>query len=298
MDAEQLWQSVLRLLNDLSRIQLIGMALLSILLIGLFDYEFGYEISLSLFYLAPVAAVTWYVGRKTALLIAVLTALPLLLEEMSVGHLHSRPMLLIWNACLQIGFMVVVIYLLDGLHGQIELAHELARTDALTGLFNRRAFLEHLQYRLDLAARAGKPVTLAYIDLDDFKRINDWRGHQEGDQVLKLIARTLTMSIRRTDMVARLGGDEFALLMDGANRSSAEHFITKLRIALDEAFVGQSYIVTCSIGCMTFQIPPNSADTALAAADRLMYRVKRQGKNAVAFSVFDNRAHEVIKHAQ
>jgi diguanylate cyclase (GGDEF)-like protein len=298
MDAEQLWQSVLRLLNDLSRIQLIGMALLSILLIGLFDYEFGYEISLSLFYLAPVAAVTWYVGRKTALLIAVLTALPLLLEEMSVGHLHSRPMLLIWNACLQIGFMVVVIYLLDSLHGQIELAHELARTDALTGLFNRRAFLEHLQYRLDLAARAGKPVTLAYIDLDDFKRINDWRGHQEGDQVLKLIARTLTMSIRRTDMVARLGGDEFALLMDGANRSSAEHFITKLRIALDEAFVGQSYIVTCSIGCMTFQIPPNSADTALAAADRLMYRVKRQGKNAVAFSVFDNRAHEVIKHAQ
>jgi diguanylate cyclase (GGDEF)-like protein len=191
----------------------------------------------------------------------------------------------------------VVIYLLDSLHQQIELAHELARTDGLTGLFNRRAFLEHLQYRLDLAARSGKPITVAYIDLDDFKRINDWRGHQEGDRVLKLISRTLTMSIRRTDIIARLGGDEFALLMDGANRSSAEHFIAKLRIALDESFVGEPYIVTCSIGCMTFQMPPNNADIALAAADRLMYRVKRQGKNAVFFSVFDSRT-QVIKHAQ
>ncbi len=298
MDAEHLWQPVLRLLNDLSRIQLIGVALLNILLIGIFDYWFGYEISLSLFYLAPVAMVTWYADRKTALLIALLTALPLLLEEMSVGHIHVRVMLMIWNGCLHLGFMLVVIYLLDSLHKQIGLAQELARTDALTGLFNRRAFLEHLQYRLDLAARAGKPITLAYIDLDDFKRINDWRGHQEGDRVLKLIARTLIMSIRRTDVVARLGGDEFALLMDGANRSSAEHFITKLRIALDEAFGGESYIVTCSIGCMTFQMPPNNADTALAAADRLMYRVKHQGKNAVFFSVFDNRTHEVIKHAR
>jgi diguanylate cyclase (GGDEF)-like protein len=143
--------------------------------------------------------------------------------------------------------------------------------------------------RLNLAAREGNPITLAYFDLDDFKRVNDEAGHGEGDRVLRLVASTITESIRRTDSLARLGGDEFALLISGADRITAEGVISKLRTALHKAFVHERLAVTCSIGCVTFQAPLPSAEDAIRAADSLMYAVKNRGKNAVAFEVFGDQ---------
>ena len=148
--------------------------------------------------------------------------------------------------------------------------------------------MEHLRYCLQIEERERKPITLAYIDLDDFKQINDKYGHDEGDRVLRLIAKTLMASIRRTDVVARLGGDEFALLFAGADQPSAETLIAKVRSALQQAFDRERSAVTCSIGCVTFKQPLPSADGAIKAADNVMYKVKKQGKNAVAFEVFSS----------
>jgi diguanylate cyclase (GGDEF)-like protein len=196
---------------------------------------------------------------------------------------------LIWNGLLHFGFLLVIAYLLDRLRAHIEVEQELARSDHLTGIFNRRAFLEQLQFRCDLAAREGKPITLAYIDLDDFKRINDSSGHDEGDRILRLVASTVANSVRRTDVVARLGGDEFALLIAGADRTGAEGVIAKVMDSLRETLDCEKSVVTCSIGCVTYLSPPIDAATAIGAADALMYEVKNQGKNAVAFEVIDDQ---------
>ena len=185
--------------------------------------------------------------------------------------------------------MLTVAYLLDRLRTQVDIEQQLARSDPVTGIFNRRAFLERLQYRLDLAVREEKPVVLAYIDLDDFKRVNDRGGHDEGDRVLRLVASTLTESVRRTDVVARLGGDEFGLLFAGADRASAERLIAKVRHSLLRTLTTEQSAVTCSIGCVTFQASAPDPDAALRAADSLMYKVKSQGKNAVAFEVIDHQ---------
>ena len=264
------------------------MAIAGVAMVGIPDCMLGSEISLAVFYLGPVGLATWYAGRKTGALIAMISSLCALADDLAAGHLQVRPGVLAWTGLLNLGFMLVVAYLLATLRSQIEFAEKLARSDSVTGLFNRRAFLENLQLHLSLAGRDGKPTTLAYLDLDDFKRINDRSGHEAGDKVLRLIATTLQESTRRTDTVARLGGDEFAMLIVGADQISAVAVIAKVRHALAQLADKQTG-VTCSIGCATFQPPPPSASTALRAVDALMYKVKRRGKNGVAFEIFDDR---------
>ena len=287
MAIENVFDVFNRRLSKLSRAWIVGLALVGVAIIGLLDYRIGLELSLSVFYLCPVGIASWYTGRKTGVLIALLATLSALVGDLLAGNLSAHPGILIWNGLLHLGFMLIVAYLLDRLHTNIKNEHKLARIDSVTGVSNRRAFRELLQYHLDYAAREGIPIGLAYIDLDDFKRVNDTHGHSEGDRMLQLFAQALQTSVRRTDIVARLGGDEFALLIPGANLSAAESLIAKVLRALQQAFKREVCMVTCSVGCVIFQTHMPSADDAIRSADLLMYNVKTQGKNAVAFEVFE-----------
>ena len=287
-----------RAMSKLSRGRVFALALASVLLISIPDALFGYEISLSVFYLCPVGIATWYAGRTSGVAIALISTLSSLAEYFTAAPVFTSPAIMAWNGLLHLGFMLIVAYLLDSLRSHVEIVQELARSDPLTGIFNRRAFLEHLQYRLDLAARDAKSIALAYIDLDDFKRLNDDGGHAEGDRVLRRVASTLRESIRRSDVVARLGGDEFIVLINGADRTGVESLIAKVREALLRALDDEQVSVTCSVGCMRFPAPPPDADAAIRAADALMYKVKKQGKNAVAFGVFEDQTRRAAETAR
>ena len=287
-----------RAMSKLSRGRVFALALAGVLLISIPDALFGYEISLSVFYLCPVGIATWYAGRTSGVAIALISTLSSLAEYFTAAPVLASPGIMAWNGLLHLGFMLTVAYLLDSLRSRVEIVQELARSDPLTGIFNRRAFLEHLQYRLDLAARDAKSITLAYIDLDDFKRLNDDGGHAEGDRVLRRVASTLRESIRRSDVVARLGGDEFIVLINGADRTGVESLVAKVREALLRALDDEQVSVTCSVGCMRFPAPPPDADAAIRAADALMYKVKRQGKNAVAFGVYDDQTRRAAETAR
>ena len=286
---ERTFGQISRAMSKLSRAGIFWIAFLGVGVIGVLDYLAGSEISLSVFYLCPVGVASWYGGRRSGIWIALISTLAAFAEHFMEGQFLAHPWIMIWNGFLHLGFMLVVAYLIDRLRFHIESEQALARSDSLTGLFNRRAFLENLRYRLELAAREGKPISLAYLDLDDFKRINDEGGHHEGDRVLRLVASTLMASVRRTDLVGRLGGDEFALLITDADRAAAESLIAKVKHSLQQAFDRERPAVNCSIGCVTFQKPLPGVEDAIRSADLLMYKVKRQGKNAVAFEVFDDQ---------
>jgi len=165
---------------------------------------------------------------------------------------------------------------------QREMARQ-ARTDPLTSLINRRAFLDEMGRRLDRLDREGLPGTLMFIDLDNFKVLNDTKGHDAGDEALCLTAALLRATVRPADLVARLGGDEFALWLDGADEFTAAERAESLRTdgprALAHLSEGSDVSLTMSIGIAT-RWPGRGEDVEalIQRADHVMYQVKRAGR--------------------
>jgi diguanylate cyclase (GGDEF)-like protein/PAS domain S-box-containing protein len=161
-------------------------------------------------------------------------------------------------------------------------AHErlvaLARTDALTGLANHRAFRERLESDTARAARTGLPLSLVIIDLDRFKRVNDTWGHQAGDAVLREVARRLQASARRGDLPARIGGEELAWLLPDTGIAAARDAAERLRRAIRESPIPPVGTVTASLGVA--ELGPDGPDDLVRRADAALYRAKEGGRDA------------------
>lgn len=280
--------------RQLTRLPPAGIFALSALfvgVIGLAHYRIGFEISLTILYLGPVAIASWYGNRNHGFLISLLSASTAAIVDLAAGHPYSYAIIPFWNGVALFAFFMIGAGLLDMLRARLHLEHQLARTDALTGILNSRAFVEHMGYIIALAKRDKAPLSLAFIDLDDFKQINDRHGHSEGDRVLLTVGETLRESIRRTDTAARLGGDEFVLLLPVTDAAAASTLVDKIRERLVRKLARHVSSVTCSIGVVTFLSPPENADEAIRVADMLMYRAKDHGKNAVIFETCSRDAH-------
>ncbi|MBL8699778.1 MAG: GGDEF domain-containing protein [Alphaproteobacteria bacterium] len=173
------------------------------------------------------------------------------------------------------------------LDSQQELERQ-ARTDGLTGLLNRRSFLGEIESRLASATRTGRPAALVYVDLDNFKPVNDRHGHAQGDAVLKTLADRLRRSVRTSDLVARLGGDEFALWLEEADMRGAEvkgKGLLALRADIDAFSAAPDLPLGLSIGIAVFD--PNLRETVsqlIERADAAMYAAKRGGKGRLAMA--------------
>jgi len=165
----------------------------------------------------------------------------------------------------------------------VALVHKTAAmTDVLTGLFNRRAFLEAAERLLAQRARKRQPVSVLVFDLDHFKSINDRFGHATGDEALKVFARTASANLRASDVVGRLGGEEFAAILP-SGEADAAMVAERLRTAFQSAGVeigGHRIGATVSIGVATV-VPPAAIDALLSRADIALYRAKSNGRNRV-----------------
>jgi diguanylate cyclase (GGDEF)-like protein/PAS domain S-box-containing protein len=173
----------------------------------------------------------------------------------------------------------------EQLEASLTKERELSRQDPLTGLPNRRAFMETSEIEKERSRRYHHCFNIAYIDLDGFKNINDTLGHTVGDQVLIQVASTLRSSLRSTDAVARLGGDEFAILLTETDAASAEKVLRKLHELLRAAMKSNGWNVDFSIGLASYLCPPEDIDTIIRTADGLMYSVKAKGKGALAVAL-------------
>ncbi|RFD25600.1 hypothetical protein CER19_22780 [Pseudomonas sp. GL93] len=171
----------------------------------------------------------------------------------------------------------------QGYREHLEVQRQKALIDPLTGLPNRAAWSERLDYEVNAWHQRGNSLSLAMLDLDHFKRINDGYGHLAGDKVLKIIANVLSKRLRPTDFIARFGGEEFVLLMPDSALADALAVGEVLREAIAACpfhFKGEPVIITVSMGVAQFQ-PGERSDLALKRADEALYKAKAAGRNQV-----------------
>lgn len=182
---------------------------------------------------------------------------------------------------------VIIVGIAEDITEKKQLESELQRlatTDVLTQSSNRRHFFECAQQAFDSAREDGTPLAFLLMDIDDFKRINDSYGHQEGDQVLQRIADSGKAVLRRGDLFGRIGGEEFAAVFPGCNAQVAEQIAERLQREIQRQSFShgdEAYSVTVSQGLTGLTDEDESLDSVFARADAAMYRAKRQGKNRI-----------------
>lgn len=254
--------------------------------VGVIDYLTGDEVALSLFYLIPIALLTWLVGRRFGIAASVISAAVWVGIDIAGEEAFLPASVYIWNTFIVLAFFLIVVLLLSALRKALEHERELAQTDYLTGAVNPRFFFELLQMEIDRSLRYAHPFTIAYIDIDNFKAINDRFGHVTGDRVLCTMVERARQNLRKTDLVARLGGDEFALLLPETGQESAQTILSKIQSEILIGMQAEDWPVTISIGVLTCINPSLTTQEILGLVDELMYSVKHAGKNAIKFSVY------------
>ena len=173
-----------------------------------------------------------------------------------------------------------------------------SRIDPLTQTQTRAALEDRLQGCLSQLARDAEPFALAFIDTDNFKVVNDTRGHAEGDRALARIAAILQASVRKSDLVARMGGDEFAVLLPAVAPGATQRVFAQVIEMLRLLARREDWPISFSIGVVTFRAPPPSAAEAIAIADRTMYAVKQTTKDGVSFATLDHRGLSVEENTR
>jgi diguanylate cyclase (GGDEF)-like protein len=168
-------------------------------------------------------------------------------------------------------------------------------TDSLTGIANRRIFLESLEGSISFAQRHQTPLSIIMVDLDDFKSVNDTLGHNAGDRVLQAFATLLQENSRQEDMMARWGGEEFIMMLPGTSVKEATVFAERLRLCLEKINFPDSFIrLTASFGVSAYH-PGETGNSFIDRADQALYEAKRLGKNQVIVLEEEARQFEAEK---
>jgi diguanylate cyclase (GGDEF)-like protein len=257
-----------------------------VVLLGFIDYATGYEINISFFYLIPIALLSWYAGRQFGLFAATASAVAWFIADYFSGLAYSHPAIYVWNTLLRLIFFAAVSGLIDTVQKGNRTNQDLARVDYVTGAVSIRYFYELAKIEILRSERYKRPFTFVYIDMDNFKSINDRLGHSTGDRVLRAVTESIQKQIRPSDTFGRLGGDEFGLLLPETAEEDARKVINRIHISLVNEMLRNSWVVTFSVGVVTYLQSPQSVDEMVKLADSAMYQVKNKGKNGVSYQVY------------
>jgi diguanylate cyclase (GGDEF)-like protein len=266
----------------------IGLSFALLLLIGVVDTVTPKPVGMSVFYLMPIAVATWYSGPGLGTLMAVLSSVTWFGSDVYSAGGYPNPAIPVWNATIRFGSYMAMALVLGALRRSLLHEKELARTDFLSGLANSRSFYEVCEAETQRSRRYDRPMTLVYIDVDDFKSVNDRFGHRGGDTCLRSIGDAIRATIRQTDFAARWGGDEFVVLLPETDAEQARVVVQKLQAHLLVRMAAESWPVTFSIGVGTVHRAHATVDDFVGRVDTLMYLVKRQGKNGVRYQAWDD----------
>lgn len=225
-------------------------------IIGFIDYWTGYEFAFSVFYVLPISLITWVASQRSGFTASIVSAVVWLVADITSGQSYSHSLVPFWNTLIRFTFFVIITLLLSSLRSSLRREKDLSRTDHLTTAMNSRHFYEIVQTEINRFQRYPHPFTLAYMDIDNFKTVNDQFGHAKGDLVLQIVVNSVRKIIRKTDVIARLGGDEFALFFLETEPECVQSICAKIRAALLDEMQKNNWLITFSIGVVTCKAAP------------------------------------------
>ena len=246
-------------------------------LVFLIDQLTPHDVRLYLLYSFPLAAIALHCERLSAIAAGLVLSIFFQFATFFIDGIPSRT--LTTDALVAIASALLTIALARATRENHLAAVNLATTDWLTGLHNRRSFETIANLEIRRQRRYGGVFSLAVIDLDGFKCLNDSAGHHVGDNALQLLADVLREHTRQTDTVARFGGDEFAILMPSTAEPDCISLCRQLCIEIAGRMTAAGFPTTASIGCSAFERAPESVSDALKEVDKAMYAAKSGGKN-------------------
>jgi diguanylate cyclase (GGDEF)-like protein len=274
--------NVLGFMNGWSKNRVLLVSAMTAGMIGVVRFLTGPELALSAFYLFPVAMAAWAGGRREGIFISFLCAFSWLLADVGMVSRFSSPYIPYINEGLRLIVFLFVAHILSSMRHMTETHRKNARTDALTGIPNRLSFMEYTAMEILKSKRCqDRPISMIFLDVDNFKTVNDTWGHREGDLLLVHVAATLTTSIRVTDFAARLGGDEFGIVLWRSDPSAAYQVAEKIKEQLLNLVKRKGWPVTFSLGLVTYETAPDQVAEMVNMADKMMYQAKKSGKNTI-----------------
>lgn len=247
------------------------------------DFITGYELSFSLFYIIPISFAAWFISLRLGFFFCFFCAGLWGTLDILSGQDYSSSFYMLWNPLVRLGFFVVTVKLLEVIKIAFAKERSLSQIDFLTGLYNRRFIHEIVDRELSIFKRSGRNFVLVYIDLDNFKKVNDSKGHLEGDNVLVSVAQIMRQKLRRSDFVSRIGGDEFLLVLPDTDFKQAQFVIDNLKKELDAGMQSHEWPITFSMGVLSSNSSFTSVNEVIRTVDDLMYKVKYSTKNSILY---------------
>lgn len=279
-------KTIFNILDNHSPLFIGGMSFLSSLSIAIIDIATCNTVSLVPLYVIPVLFVSWYGTKRAGVVLAVVctiiwatTQRIIYFQNFSIGSTIYD------GALLFLSYSILAVLITNFRHVYREETIA-ADTDNLTQLLNQRGFYAEFANEWLRSVRYKHIFSLAYIDIDNFKIVNDTLGHSIGDELLIETSKCLKLTLRKTDTIARVGGDEFVCLLPETQPEAARNTFIKVREMLQKRMDKYNWNVSFSIGMVTFKVLPDDIKEAILIADDLMYSVKNYKKDNIAYKIW------------
>jgi diguanylate cyclase (GGDEF)-like protein len=260
-------------------------ALAMIALLGWLRHSTEAEYAFAMAAIVPVLLVAWTGGFIQGSIVAVIASTIWTGADIFSGQAFSEPWIPFANGITRLATYCFIAYLTARVRTLLLREAEMATQDPLTGLLNGRMVLAIGEIEARRARRYAHPMTVMFLDLDNFKQLNDTRGNKAGDEVLKAFANALRRTLRSTDVVGRIGGDKFVVVLHEIDADAAAQTGQRVASTVPAAVAGLAPI-TMSVGIAWFEHPSDDFRTMIDAADALMHEAKRAGKGRIRTQLF------------
>lgn len=273
-----MFRSTVNWLDRRSSFVILLLSLVLVVAVGALDMATGYELSLAIFYVIPIAIAAWYINERGGVAVAIASGVAWIVANFWAGEAAASPVVRGWNGIVRMALFLVIGVALARLRAERGNTRRLLDEDWLTGALNARAFLDRLSNTAVASAR--RPLTVARLDANNLDYVNERFGRVAGDELIAALATAMKGSLPGDAVIGRLSGSHFAVLLKGPPADAVREAMSKLQQRLGEAVARLDRPVDVAIAGVTWCRTPGSADEVMRRIDRLMTRLEQASQRS------------------